>query len=239
MKEPVYPIGVVSRMLGVHPRMLRIYEKEGLVRPARIGGKRYYSESDLQRLRCIRILLQEGVNIAGIKRLFSLAPCWRVLRCPGKKRQECPYYRAYGRWKMRIAFATESPGGLEARVFAHFGRAPCFTVVELDGEGEIVGVEVLENPFAEVKGPGLVPGFVKEQGVDVIVAGGMGQRAASFFRAAGIEPVAGAEGRVVDVLSALIAGERFEGEFCAHHDHEGCKGGDSHEGVCDRRGSGA
>ncbi len=218
MKEPVYTIGVVSRLIGVHPRMLRIYEKEGLVKPVRIGGKRYYSESDLQRLKCIRILLEEGVNIAGIKRLFSLAPCWRVINCPGKKREDCPYYKLHGRWKMRIVFAAEDPGGLEAAVAQHFRKAPYFVVVDLDEDGEIVTVETKENPFINIHGPGIVPSFIKDLGTDVLVSGGMGQKAAMFLQNEGIEVVVGANGRVVDVLSKLLKGESFSGTLCEPHE---------------------
>ncbi len=220
--RPVYPIGVVSGILGVHPRTLRIYEEEGLISPRRIGGKRYYSESDLHRLRCIRALLEEGVNIAGIKRLLSLAPCWRVLRCPVMKREKCPWYRAHGRWKMRIAFATDDEGGLDAQVSAHFRMAPFFTFVELDPDGEVVSVEVKGNPFAQIHGPGLVPGFVKDEGADVIVSGGMGVRAAERLRQWGMEPITGAQGRVLDVLQALLAGHEFEESLCQPHERE-CK----------------
>ena len=231
MGEPVYPIGVVSRLLGVHPRMLRIYEKEGLVKPARIGGKRYYRESDLQKLRCIRLLLEEGVNIAGIKRLLSVAPCWRVIGCPDKKRLSCAYFREHGRWRMRIAFATEAPGGLEAEIAYHFRRAPFFTFVDLDEDGEILSVEVLENPALNVHRPFVVPSFIKQQGADVIVAGGMGERAKLFFEQEGIETVTGAQGRVVDVLSAILKGERFGDNLC---DKE-----EGHEGMCHGHGGGA
>ena len=216
--EPVYTIGVVSKMLGVHPRTLRIYEEEGLISPRRIGGKRYYSESDLHRLRCIRVLLEEGVNIAGIKRLLSLAPCWRVLKCPVKKRELCSWYKIHGRWKMRIAFATEDNRGLEAQVSSHFRIAPFFTFVDLDPDGEVVSVEVKENPFAQVHGPGLVPGFIRDEEADMVVAGGMGMRAAEFMRRVGVEPVVGAQGRVMDVLRAILAGEEFEGSLCSPHD---------------------
>lgn len=219
-KRPVYTIGVVSKLLGVHPRTLRIYEEEGLISPQRIGGKRFYSESDLHRLTCIRALLEEGVNIAGVKRLFSLAPCWRVLRCPVRKREKCPWYKVHGRWKMRIAFATENNKGLNAEVSFHFRRAPFFTFVDLDPDGEVVSVEGKENPFLSVHGPGVMPGFIREEGVDMIVTGGMGARAADLFRQWGIEPVVGAQGKVIGVLRAILAGEEFEGELCTPHEHE-------------------
>ncbi len=227
--KPVYPIGVVSEMLGVHPRTLRIYEEEGLISPRRIGGKRYYSESDLHRLRCIRALLEEGVNIAGIKRLFSLAPCWRVLKCPVKKRELCSWYKIHGRWKMRIAFATEDDGGLEAQVASHFRRARFFTFVDLDPDGEVVSVEVKENPFAQVRGPGLVPGFVRDEEADLVVSGGMGMRAAEVFRQWGVEPVTGAKGKVLEVLRALLSGEEFEESLCHPHEKSCGKEGQWHK----------
>ena len=226
VKKPVYPIGIASKMVGVHPRMLRIYEKEGLVYPVRIGGKRFYSESDVQKLKCIRILLEEGINIAGVKKLFSIAPCWKVINCPENKKTSCAYYMVHGRLKMKIAFATEAPGGLNAQVASHFRRASFFTFVELDEDGEIVSIEVKENPFLNIRGPGLVPSFVKGEGANMIVAGGMGQRAAFFFEQEGIEPIIGAYGRVCDVLLAILKGEKFEGKLCKHHEE-----GD-HEGMC-------
>ncbi len=85
-------------------------------------------------------------------------------------------------------------------------------------------MEVKENPFAQVHGPGLVPGFIKDQEADVVVSGGMGMRAAQVFRQWGVEPVTGAQGRVLDVLRAILAGEEFQGDLCAPHEHgRGCK----------------
>lgn len=90
-RRPVYPIGIIAEMLGLHPRTLRIYEQEGLIRPARRGGKRFYSESDLQWLRCLRKLLAEDkLNIAGVKKLLTVAPCWSIRGCSEEKRRGCP-----------------------------------------------------------------------------------------------------------------------------------------------------
>jgi len=77
--KPLYPIGVVADLLGVHPRTLRLYEEAGLVAPARRGGKRFYSANDVKWLRCMRRLIHdEGVNIAGLQKLLHLAPCWEI-----------------------------------------------------------------------------------------------------------------------------------------------------------------
>jgi predicted Fe-Mo cluster-binding NifX family protein len=213
-------MGVAAELLGVHPRTLRIYESEGLVKPKRRGGKRYYSDSEIARIRCIKILLNRGMGIKGVKSLYSLAPCWRVMEC-GDKRTQCAWYKAYGRWKMRITFSCEGPEGLDATVAQHFRRATHFTFVDTDGDGEIVNVEVKENPFVNIHGPGIVPQFVKEEGADIMVAGGMGTRASQFFQSMGIKPVVGAQGRVIEVLQAILRGKEFEGSLCDHGEHHG------------------
>lgn len=72
-ERPLYMIGVVSRMLGVHPQTLRLYEKEGFVRPKRIGGQRLYSESDVERLHLILELTRDlGVNRAGVEIILRM-----------------------------------------------------------------------------------------------------------------------------------------------------------------------
>jgi MerR family transcriptional regulator/heat shock protein HspR len=87
----LYPIGIVAELLSIHPRTLRIYEQEGLIRPARRGGKRFYSNNDVQWLKCLRKLLTEdGLNIAGVKKLLTVAPCWSIRECDEEKRKHCP-----------------------------------------------------------------------------------------------------------------------------------------------------
>ena len=72
--EPVYMISVAARLCELHPQTLRMYERLGLVRPARIGAKnRMYSERDLGRLRQIQRLTQDmGVNLAGVEVILGL-----------------------------------------------------------------------------------------------------------------------------------------------------------------------
>ncbi len=90
-QKALYPIGIVAELLNIHPRTLRIYEKEGLIRPARRGGKRFYSNNDLQWLKCLRKLLtDDGLNIAGIKKLLTIAPCWNIRGCGEEIRKQCP-----------------------------------------------------------------------------------------------------------------------------------------------------
>jgi hypothetical protein len=89
--KPIYPIGVVAEIIGVHPRTIRVYEQEGLIKPPRRGGKRFFSNADLQWLRCLRKLISEdGLNIAGIKKLLSMVPCWQIRNCDEETRKKCP-----------------------------------------------------------------------------------------------------------------------------------------------------
>lgn len=82
---PLYPIGVAARLLNVHPRTLRIYEDEGLIKPAHSGSRRMFSENDVQWVRCLRSLIhEEGISIPGLKKLLALAPCWEIAGCPGE-----------------------------------------------------------------------------------------------------------------------------------------------------------
>ena len=69
----VYVISVAAELAGVHAQTLRIYERKGLLEPARTpGGSRRYSEIDIALLRRIQELSNEGLNLAGVKRVLDL-----------------------------------------------------------------------------------------------------------------------------------------------------------------------
>ncbi len=69
----VFVISVAAELAGVHPQTLRIYERKGLLDPARTGGgSRRYSEGDIERMNRIQDLTQEGLNLAGVKRVLEL-----------------------------------------------------------------------------------------------------------------------------------------------------------------------
>ncbi len=77
----VYVISVAAELAGVHPQTLRIYERKGLVDPARTaGGSRRYSESDIAQLRRIQELTTEGLNLAGVQRVLELEAELAALR---------------------------------------------------------------------------------------------------------------------------------------------------------------
>jgi MerR family transcriptional regulator/heat shock protein HspR len=69
----VYVISVAAELAGMHPQTLRIYERRGLVQPARTqGGNRRYSDADIDQLRRIAELAAEGMNLEGIRRVMEL-----------------------------------------------------------------------------------------------------------------------------------------------------------------------
>lgn len=69
----VYVISVAAELAGMHPQTLRIYERRGLVNPARTnGGNRRYSDHDISLLRRISELAESGMNLEGIRRVMEL-----------------------------------------------------------------------------------------------------------------------------------------------------------------------
>lgn len=69
----VYVISVAAELAGVHPQTLRIYERKGLLDPARTaGGSRRYSERDIAQLQRIQELTAAGLNLEGVKRVIEL-----------------------------------------------------------------------------------------------------------------------------------------------------------------------
>jgi len=82
IEDDLYFISVAARMLGMHPQTLRKYERLGLVQPSRtIGSMRLYSRDELERLRIIKRLVDDGgINLAGVQRLLSIAEIVQRMR---------------------------------------------------------------------------------------------------------------------------------------------------------------
>ncbi|MFP5376891.1 MAG: heat shock protein transcriptional repressor HspR [Acidimicrobiia bacterium] len=112
----VYVISVAADLAGLHPQTLRLYERKGLLDPARSqGGKRRYSEADMDRLRRIGELTAAGVSLEGVRRILSLEREVAVLR------------KEVERWRARAADAerrARRPGGRGERAGEAGGRAP-------------------------------------------------------------------------------------------------------------------
>jgi len=79
---PLYSIGVVSELLGIHQETIRVWEKSGVVQPPqRRSGKRFYSEIDLKRLQFIQKLSREGLTVRALHYYLRLYPCWKTAEC--------------------------------------------------------------------------------------------------------------------------------------------------------------
>ena len=80
-RRAVYVISVAAELAGMHPQTLRIYERKGLVDPARTqGGSRRYSDHDIAQLQRIQELTSAGLNLEGVRRVIELEEEVRALR---------------------------------------------------------------------------------------------------------------------------------------------------------------
>lgn len=109
---------------------------------------------------------------------------------------------------MKIAIATDAD-----QVSGHFGRCGHYTIFEVDGK-EIKGKTLIDTPEHQ---PGMLPPFLKEKGVDCVIAGGMGPRAQNLFMGMDIEPIVGVSGSVEDVIRDFLAGTLQRGESLCDH----------------------
>jgi len=94
---PMYSIGTVARMLGISVFTLRMYEREGLMISHKAASThRLYSQSDVERLKCIRHAInEEKISIAGIRKIYSMIPCWDIVLCSASHRKKCPAYAGH------------------------------------------------------------------------------------------------------------------------------------------------
>lgn len=95
--ETLYSIGEAADVLAISIPTIRMYEREGLIIPIRRTSRhRRFSATDLERIRCLRRLInEEKVSIAGAKRLLALLPCWKITNCPEATRNKCAAFTAH------------------------------------------------------------------------------------------------------------------------------------------------
>lgn len=104
----VYVISVAAELAGVHPQTLRIYERRGLLAPARTaGGSRRYSDADLALLERIAELTDEGLNLAGVQRVLELERTVAELQAQLDEAR-----RAHQRHLEELTARGFNPGGL-------------------------------------------------------------------------------------------------------------------------------
>lgn len=104
---------------------------------------------------------------------------------------------------MKISISTDGDF-----VSPHFGRCPVFTIVEIE-DNRLISKRTIDNPGHH---PAFLPQFFHEQGIDCIVAGGMGARAKGLFDQCCIKTLTGISGSIDDIIDKLIKGTLEEGQ---------------------------
>jgi MerR family transcriptional regulator/heat shock protein HspR len=84
-------IGEVARHFDISVDLLRLYEREGLLVPLKSSkGTRYFTTRDYPWITTvIRLVREDGLNFAGIRRLLALLPCWDLRGCGDRRKEEC------------------------------------------------------------------------------------------------------------------------------------------------------
>jgi len=94
--EPIYTIGIASKLTNTSVHALRVYEEKKLILPyITKTHRRLFSQFDIERIKCIRRHLdEEGLNIAGIKALMAMIPCWLLRPCSKSDQKNCEAFTA-------------------------------------------------------------------------------------------------------------------------------------------------
>jgi len=132
--EPVFPISAAALMLKISVHTLRMYEREGLIIPfKKESNQRLYSKSDLERIECIRKAINDSkISINGIKAIYSLIPCWEIIKCSEEDRKNCTAYNQHSEtcWSANHPKTVcESKDCRECEVYQKFSK--CSEIKEL------------------------------------------------------------------------------------------------------------
>lgn len=114
---------------------------------------------------------------------------------------------------MKISVASDGP-----MVSEHFGHCEGFTVYTVEGK-KVEKKEFVQNPGHK---PGLLPNLLHDTGVDIVIAGGMGQGAVDIFCSYDIQVITGVAGKADDAVRTYLQGGLLSsGSVCQEHAHEG------------------
>ncbi len=120
--------------------------------------------------------------------------------------------------KMKVCIPTMGNGGMEEAVSQHFGQAPTFTIVDLDTKE----VQILPNKGEHMGGSVLPTDTLKDQGVQVMIVGGLGPKAIQAFAERCVEVFVGATGTVKDAIEDWRGGRLTKASSdnaCKEHRH--------------------
>jgi MerR family transcriptional regulator/heat shock protein HspR len=143
--QAIYVISVAAELAGVHPQTLRVYERKGLLTPQRTAGNtRRYSQRDIERLRRIQKLTQEGINLAGVMTIMDLEE--RLARAEEKLDTALNERRALERQLDELLTARDSMSLVRVRDVRRLRRAMRSDAIERAGARR-----VFEAPAAEAE----------------------------------------------------------------------------------------
>ncbi|WIM44224.1 NifB/NifX family molybdenum-iron cluster-binding protein [Methanosarcina mazei] len=119
---------------------------------------------------------------------------------------------------MKVCIPTKDNKGMDGTVEQHFGKAPSYTILDTE-TGE---VSVIPNTSEHMGGVDLPPEFLRKNGVEIMLCGGLGYKAVKMFESCGISVFVGAGGTVQDTIEAWRAGQFNNASAentCAEHEH--------------------
>ncbi len=122
---------------------------------------------------------------------------------------------------VRIVIPVEDANGLDARLSQHFGRAPYFTVVELDEKGKVLNLQTVPNRSEHFGGMGRPSENIMRLRPNSVITYGMGPRALNMFQNANIAVLQANKYIVKDLIDAYNRDELVElTEGCHHAKHK-------------------
>lgn len=119
---------------------------------------------------------------------------------------------------MRVCVPSMGTAGLNEYVSQHFGRSPTFTIVDTESGA----IEIVGNNSTHMGGNGLPVDVLREKGVEVLIAGGLGPKAIIAFQQLGVRIFVGAAGTVKDAIDDWMNGFLTEASMdnaCREHRH--------------------
>lgn len=117
---------------------------------------------------------------------------------------------------IRIAFASNNKNDVESDIAQHFGRCPFYTFIDVKNKS-IKNVLVIENPYFNNHETGIIPEFIKENKVNIIVSGGMGKKAVEIFLKNNINVVTGISGKIEDALKLYFKNKLSGYQACSQN----------------------
>ena len=96
-EEPIFPISTAAKLLNISIHTLRMYERDGLIISYKKNStRRLFSKMDIKRIECIRRSINElKISINGIRAIYSLIPCWDIVKCSAKDRKICNAFNGH------------------------------------------------------------------------------------------------------------------------------------------------